>query len=233
MLEIKNLVAHYGHALALDGITMEVSDTGLTAVIGPNGAGKTTLLKSISRLVQPTSGDILFNGESILKMAPHKLAGIGIAHCPEGRKPFKGMTVKENLLIGAHARTSDVAKKQLQFVYDLFPILKDREKQNAETLSGGEQQMLAIGRALMIEPRLLLIDEPSLGLAPVIVDEVEKIVKNIKEAQVPVLMVEGNIDMIMDLADHVYVFNHGEVVFSGTVTDVQNDPDLSKTYIGM
>lgn len=233
MLEIKNLVVHYGHALALDGVTMEVADRGLTAVIGPNGAGKTTLLKSISRLVEPTSGDILFNGESILKMASHKLAGIGIAHCPEGRKPFKGMTVKENLLIGAHARTSDIEKKQLQFVYDLFPILKDREKQNAETLSGGEQQMLAIGRALMIEPRLLLIDEPSLGLAPVIVDEVEKIVKNIKEAQVPVLMVEGNIDMIMDLADHVYVFNHGDVVFSGTVADVQNDPDLSKTYIGM
>jgi branched-chain amino acid transport system ATP-binding protein len=233
MLEIRNVVTHYGYALALDHVSLQVPDKGLTAIIGPNGAGKTTLLRTISRLIKPTEGDIIFNGESLLKMSAHDLAKIGIAHCPEGRKPLRGMTVKENLLIGGYAATAAVLKKQLDLVYDLFPVLKDRVAQDATTLSGGEQQMMAIGRALMIDPQLLLIDEPSLGLSPVLVDEVEKIMKNIKDAGVPVLMVEGNMDMITDLADLVYVFNHGNTTFSGTVADIQNDPNLSKTYIGM
>jgi branched-chain amino acid transport system ATP-binding protein len=233
MLEIKNIVTHYGSALALDHVSLHVPDKGLTAIIGPNGAGKTTLLRAISRLIKLTEGDIIFNGESLLKMPAHKLAKIGIAHCPEGRKPFRGMTVKENLLIGGYAGTSAVLKKQLDLVYGLFPILKNRSGQEAATLSGGEQQMMAIGRALMMDPKLLLIDEPSLGLSPALVDEVEKIMKSIKNANVPVLMVEGNMDMITDLADLVYVFNHGNTTFSGTVADIRNDPNLSKTYIGM
>lgn len=233
MLEIRNLVTHYGSALALDSVNMHIPGEGLTAVIGPNGAGKTTLLKSVSRLIEPTQGDVLFKGESLLKYPAHRLARIGIAHCPEGRKPFRGMTVKENLLIGCHSKNSGTLKKQLDLVYDLFPILQERSKQDAATLSGGEQQMLAIGRALMIDPVLLMIDEASLGLSPIMVDVVEKVIGSIKEKQVSVLMVEGNIDMISDLADLVYVFNHGHTVFSGSVEEIQNDPALSRTYIGV
>lgn len=233
MLEIKNLVTHYGSALALDNVNMHIPGEGLTAIIGPNGAGKTTLLRTISRLIEPTQGDLIFNGESLLKHSAHRLARIGIAHCPEGRKPFKGMTVKENLLIGGHSGSSTAVKKQLDLVFGLFPILEERAKQDAATLSGGEQQMLAMGRALMIDPVLLMVDEASLGLSPIMVDEVEKIIANIKETQVAVVMVEGNIDMVSDLADLVYVFNHGNTVFSGSVADIQNDPALSKTYIGV
>ncbi len=233
MLEIRNLVTHYGSALALDNVNMHIPGEGLTAIIGPNGAGKTTLLRTISRLIEPTQGDLIFKGESLLKCPAHKLARIGIAHCPEGRKPFKGMTVKENLLIGGHSGSSAAVKKQLDLVYGLFPILEERSKQDAATLSGGEQQMLAMGRALMVDPVLLMVDEASLGLSPIMVDEVEKIIANIKKTQVAVLMVEGNIDMVSDLADLVYVFNHGNTVFSGSVADIQNDPALSKTYIGV
>ena len=233
MLEIKNIVTYYGHALALDHVSMHVPEKGLTAIVGPNGAGKTTLLRTISRLINPREGDIIFQGQSLLKLPAHKLAQIGIAHCPEGRKPFRGMSVKDNLLTGGHAVIPVVRKRQFDLVVNMFPILQQRLKQDASTLSGGEQQMMAMGRALMIDPRLLLIDEPSLGLAPVMVDEVEKIMGNIKAANVPILMVEGNIDLISDLADLVYVFNHGNTMFSGSVDDIKNDPELSKAYIGM
>lgn len=233
MLEIKELTVHYGHALALKKINLTVSDKGLTAVIGPNGAGKTTLLKTISRLINPTKGSMVFNGESLLRYSPHKVAKMGIAHCPEGRKPFFEMTVLDNLLIGGYVLQASRRKKKLDEVFALFPVLAERKNQIAMTLSGGEQQMMTIGRGLMADPLLLLIDEPSLGLAPVIVDEVEKIVGNIKESGVSVLMVEGDIDLISDLADMVYVFDHGVSSFSGTPSEILNDPNLSKTYLGM
>jgi branched-chain amino acid transport system ATP-binding protein len=233
MLEIKELTVHYGHALALENINLGVSEKGLTAVIGPNGAGKTTLLKTISRQINPTKGSVVFNGESLLKYSPHKLARMGIAHSPEGRRPFLEMTVLENLLIGGYVLPGPKRKKRLEEVFELFPILKERKSQIAMTLSGGEQQMMTIGRALMADPTLLLIDEPSLGLAPVIVDEVEKVVRDIKESGMSVLMVEGDIDLIGDLADKVYVFDHGVIAFSGEVSEIMNDPNLAKTYLGM
>ncbi|MBU1205631.1 MAG: ABC transporter ATP-binding protein [Proteobacteria bacterium] len=233
MLEIKDLWVYYGHALALENVNITVADKGLTAVIGPNGAGKTTLLKAISRLINPQKGSISFNGQSLLKYPPHKLAQMGIAHCPEGRKPFPEMTVLENLLVGAYVLPRNQIQGRLEMVFDLFPILKERRDQISITLSGGEQQMLAIGRAWMISPSLLLIDEPSLGLSPLIVDEVERIIGGIKESGVSVLMVEGNVDLIRDLPDIVYVLDHGSLIYSGTVSQILGDTNLSKTYFGM
>jgi branched-chain amino acid transport system ATP-binding protein len=233
MLSIENLTVHYGHALALENVNLSVPDNGLTAIIGPNGAGKTTLLRAISRLVDPTAGSIIYNAESLLKYSAHKVARMGIAHCPEGRKPFLEMTVLENLLIGAYALPKSRVQAKLAEVFRLFPILEQRKTQDAMTLSGGELQMMAIGRALMAAPSLLLIDEPSLGLAPIVVDELQKIVADIKRTGVSVLMVEGDVDLISELADLVYVFDHGVSVFSGTVAEVLNDANLSRTYLGM
>jgi branched-chain amino acid transport system ATP-binding protein len=233
MLEIKNLTVYYGHALALEDISITVPDKGLTVVIGPNGAGKTTLLKSISRIIDPTQGSISYNGHNLLEYGAHKLAGMGIAHCPEGRKPFPEMSVVENLLIGGYALPNAKVKPRLKMVFDLFPILQERINQLSVTLSGGEQQMLAIGRALMVDPSLLLIDEPSLGLSPLVVDELERVVGNIKESGVTVLMVEGNVDLIRELPDTVHVLDHGSLVHSGTVSQIMNDADLAKTYFGM
>jgi len=233
MLNINNLTVHYGQALALENVSLTVSGHGLTAVIGPNGAGKTTLLKAISRLVTPSQGDIELEGQSILGHRTHHLARLGIAHCPEGRKPFAEMSVLDNLLVGGHCLPSAKAANQLKKIFELFPILAERKSQLSITLSGGEQQMLAIGRALMMIPKLLLIDEPSLGLAPVIVDQVEEIIGSIKQSGVAVLMVEGNIDLIRDIADQVYVFDHGQSVFNGTVDDILDNPGLSRSYLGM
>ena len=233
MLEVQGLSVHYGKALALENINVSVPGEGLTAVIGPNGAGKTTLLKAISRLIAPTGGAISFNGKSLLSYGPHEVARMGIAHCPEGRKPFPQMTVLENLLIGGYALPRPRVQERLNMIFDLFPVIRERKKQEAGTLSGGEQQMLAIGRALMMAPSLLLIDEPSLGLSPILVDAVENIIVNIKKSGVPVLMVEGNIDLIRDIADRIYVFDHGVSLFAGTVSQLLNDASLSKTYLGM
>jgi branched-chain amino acid transport system ATP-binding protein len=233
MLEIKDLTVYYGQALALENINMSVPDKGLTAVIGPNGAGKTTLLKAISRIVDPARGSITYNGHNLLQYGPHKLAKMGIAHCPEGRKPFPEMSTLENLIIGGFVLPSSEVQARLKMVFDLFPILRERMKQLSITLSGGEQQMLAIGRALMVSPSFLLIDEPSLGLSPLVVDELERIIGNIKESGVSVLMVEGNVDLIRDLPDTVYVLHHGSLVYSGTVSQIMNDANLAKTYFGM
>ncbi len=233
MLEIKNLTIYYGHALALENINITVPEKGLTAVIGPNGAGKTTLLKAISRIVDPAQGSITYKGHNLLEYGPHKLAGMGIAHCPEGRKPFPEMSVMENLLVGGHVLPAAQVRSHLKMVFDHFPILQERMNQLSITLSGGEQQMLAIGRALMVSPSLLLIDEPSLGLSPLMVDEVERTIGNIKESGVTVLMVEGNVDLIRDLPEMVYVLDHGSLVYSGTVSQIMNDANLSKTYFGM
>lgn len=233
MLNVKDLTVYYGQALALQGISLSVPDRGLTGVIGPNGAGKTTLLRAISGLVRPAGGRIELNGQSLLEYKAHQLAKLGIAHCPEGRKPLPEMSVRDNLLVGGYSLPSSRLEGQLNKVYELFPVLAERKNQLSYTLSGGEQQMMAIGRALMGNPRLLLIDEPSLGLSPVIVDLVEETIRTIKESGVSVLMVEGNIDLVRDIADRVFVFDHGESVFSGTVEEIANDPGLSRTYLGM
>ena len=233
MLKIENLSVYYGQALALENIDITVPEKGLTAIIGPNGAGKSTLLKAITRIVDPSSGRILFKDKSLLDYGPSKVARMGIAYCPEGRRPFREMSVMDNLLVGGYILSKSALYSRLNFIFELFPILSERRRQDAGTLSGGEQQMLAIGRALMTDPSLLLIDEPSLGLSPIVVDAVEKIIDNIKKSGVSVLMVEGNIDLIRDIADNIYVFDHGVELFSGTISQIMNDANLSKTYFGM
>jgi len=233
MLEIKDLSVHYGQALALERITLSVPEKGLTAIIGPNGAGKTTLLKAVSRLVEPTRGSILLNNKSLLTHGPHDLAQMGIAHCPEGRRVFPEMTVMENLLIGGYILPRTKMPYQLQMAFELFPILKERMGQLASTLSGGEQQMLAIARGLMPAPSLLLIDEPSLGLSPIMIELVEKTVESIKDSGTSVLISEGNVDLIQGIAQNVYVFDHGVSVFCGMVSEIMSDAGLSKRYFGI
>jgi branched-chain amino acid transport system ATP-binding protein len=232
LLDIENMTVLYEQALALEKVYISVPESGLTAMIGPNGAGKTTLLKAISRLKDPATGSINFRGSSLLKYAPHELAQMGIAHCPEGRKPFTEMTVLENLLIGGYVLPKSQLRVQLNMVLDLFPILRHRIGQIAGTLSGGELQMLAIGRALMIDPSLLLLDEPSLGLAPQVVDEVEHLIGKIKSSGVSILMAEQNIDLIR-LSDNIHILEHGSLVFSGSVEQITSDISLAKTYLGI
>ena len=232
VLEIENLTVKYGQALALENIGLRVDEKGLTAMIGPNGAGKTTLLRTISRLKDPAAGEISFRGVSLLQYGPNHLARLGIAHCPEGRKPFKEMTVLENLLIGGHILSRLRLRERLDNVLGLFPVLQQRENQFAGTLSGGEQQMLALGRALMISPSLLLLDEPSLGLAPLIIDELERHIEKICESGVCVLMAEQNLDLVR-LAHTIYILEHGNLAFCGPVKEIMTDVNLSRTYLGM
>lgn len=232
LLEIKNLTVRYEQALALERVDLIVPEKGLTAVIGPNGAGKTTLLRVISRLKNPSAGSIIFKGLSLLQYGPNQLAKMGIAHCPEGRRPFKEMTVLENLLTGGYILPRSKIRDQLNLVLELFPILNLRKKQIAGTLSGGEQQMLALGRALMVDPNLLLLDEPSLGLAPMMIDELETHIGRIKESGVSVLMAEQNVDLIR-LAHTVNILEHGNSIFSGSVTEVMQNLNLAKAYLGM
>jgi branched-chain amino acid transport system ATP-binding protein len=232
-LSIESLWVYYDNALILEDINLSIEEKGLTAIIGLNGAGKTTLLKTLSRIVEPKQGSINFDGKQLLDYAPHKLAQLGITHCPEGRKLFPEMTVLENLMIGAYVLPRSEIKSRLEKIFELFPILSERKNQISITLSGGQQQMLALGRALMGSPKFLMIDEPSLGLSPLVVDELEKIILDIKKSGICILMVEGNVDMIRDLSDVVHVMNHGKIIYTGTVTQVLDDVELSKTYLGM
>jgi len=232
LLEIANLTVRYGQALAVEKVSVQVPEKKLTSMIGPNGAGKTTILNVVSRLKEPDSGTVFFKDAALLTFPPHSLAGMGIAHCPEGRKPFREMIVLDNLLVGGHILSQSKLRSQLEMVLNLFPILKSRLRQTAGTLSGGELQMLAIGRALMLDPSLLLLDEPSLGLAPRVVDEVESHILQIKESGVTILMAEQNVDLVR-LSDFVYILEHGTCVFSGTVSQMSSDISLSKTYLGI
>lgn len=233
MLEINNLSVHYGQALALENISLSIPEKGLTAIIGPNGAGKSTMLKAISRLVEPSRGSIVLKNESLVNYGPHDLVRLGIAHCPEGRRVFPEMTVMENLLVGGYILPRTKVSIQLETIFELFPILKERKGQQASTLSGGEQQMMAIARALMAAPSLLLIDEPCLGLSPIMIDVVENTMKNIKESGTSVLIAEGNFDLIQEIAQTVYVFDHGVSVFCGTVPQILSDSKLSQAYFGI
>ena len=233
MLKIENLSVYYGQALALENINITVPEKGLTAIIGPNGAGKSTLLKAISRIIDPSKGKISFKDKSLLEYGPSEVARMGIAYCPEGRRPFREMSVMDNLLVGGYTLSKSELQNQLNMILELFPILSERRRQDAGTLSGGEQQILAIARALMSRPSLLLIDEPSLGLSPVNVEVVEKTIDDIKGRGMSVLMVEGNIDVVRYIADSVYVFDHGASVFFGTVSDIMKDNNLSRSYFGI
>jgi branched-chain amino acid transport system ATP-binding protein len=233
ILEARRLEAHYGWTKALHGVDFAVEERGITTVLGANGAGKTTTLRAVCNMVK-TAGEIRFGGRRIDGLATEGIVRMGIAHVPEGRGTFVALTVEENLRLGAYARgdRADHAR-ELDRVYRHFPVLRERRRQQAGTLSGGEQQMLAIARALMLGPRLLLLDEPSLGLAPLLVQEIFAIVRAInREGGVSVLLVEQNAAMALDLADHAYVLETGRVVLSGLAADLRRDEAVRRSYLG-
>lgn len=233
MLEIRDMVCAYGHVAALKGITLDVRAGQLVALIGANGAGKSTTLRAISGLVPPKSGRMTFEGEDITGIGPQKVIARGIAHCPEGRRVFPHMTVDENLDMGAYLRSdsSEVAADRDR-IYGEFPRLADRKKQAAGTLSGGEQQMLAIGRALMSRPRLVMFDEPSLGLAPNIVERTFAVIRAIRDAGTTVLLVEQNAFAALEMCDHAYLLEAGRVVLSGAGADLIENQHVRRAYLG-
>lgn len=235
MLRLSNLTAGYDTVPVIFNISLEVAESELVAIVGSNGAGKSTILKTISGLLKPFSGEIEFLGKKIHKLTPHEIVKLGIAHVPEGRHIFAKMTVKDNLLMGAYTiKDEKKIHKLLQDIYDLFPRLKERENQKSETLSGGEQQMLAIARALMADPKLLLVDEMSLGLMPVMVDKVLETLKKINvEKKVAILLVEQKVQEALEIADRGYVIQTGKIVAADSATALLNSELVRKAYLGL
>ena len=233
MLSIKDLYVSYGGIKALRGINIEVPDGKIVTLIGANGAGKSTLLRTISGLVKAESGSILLDGVELIGMPINKICASGIALSPEGRRVFTDLTVEENLKIGAYLRNDKKEiEKDLGWVYELFPRLQERSWQFAGTLSGGEQQMLAVGRALMNRPKILMLDEPSLGLAPLIVQQIFDIIKEINKNGVTVLLIEQNANMALKTADIAYVIETGEIVLTGSGKEVMSNPQVMEAYLG-
>ena len=233
MLEIKDLNVHYGVIHALKDVSLVVNDGEIVSLIGANGAGKTTLLHAISGILKTTSGSIMLNGVELNKKSAKDIVISGITQVPEGRRIFSGMSVYENLMMGAYLRKDKAGiKEDLESVYQRFPILKERSNQDASTLSGGEQQMLAMGRALMARPKILLLDEPSMGLAPILVKEIFKIIQDIHANGTTVLLVEQNARMALSIADRAYVLETGKIVISGTGEELSNSEEIQKAYLG-
>lgn len=233
MLSIKGLHVFYGGIHALRGIDLDVADGQIISLIGANGAGKSTTLKSIMGLVPKTEGTIVWNDTDITSTHTKEVVKQGIVLCPEGRRVFPDLTVEENLRIGAYLRNDkDGIQKDKDWVYDLFPRMKEREWQLAGTLSGGEQQMLAVGRALMSKPKLLMLDEPSLGLAPLVIKDIFTIIKEIKEAGVNVLIIEQNAKAALEISDYAYVMETGTITMSGAGKELLNDERVKKAYLG-
>ena len=233
MLEVKNLNVHYGVIQALKDISLTVNQGEIVTLIGANGAGKTTTLRTISGLIKATSGEVLLEGKNITTLPAPDRVQQGISQVPEGRRIFPPMSVLENLEMGAFLRKDKAdIKKDIEMVYDLFPILGKRRKQSAGTLSGGEQQMLAMGRALMSRPRILLLDEPSMGLAPLLVREIFEIIKNINQNGTTILLVEQNASMALSIAHRAYVLENGSIVISGTGEELAKSGDIQKSYLG-
>jgi branched-chain amino acid transport system ATP-binding protein len=234
LLEINDVVVSYGKAQALKGISLGVDEGEVVALIGANGAGKTTLLRSISALKRIDSGEILFDSERIDQLPGHELVKKGIGHVPEGRIVFGPMTVTDNLRMGAYLRKNkEEVRRDIERMYEHFPILKERGRQLAESLSGGEQQMLAVARALMSNPKLLLMDEPSMGLSPVMVEMVGQIIVDIRKAGLSVLLVEQNATMALALSDRAYVLETGSIVLEGPASDVAHNDIVKKAYLGI
>lgn len=232
MLKIENLSVHYGMIQAVRDVSFEVNQGEIVSLIGANGAGKTTILRTISGLNQPSKGTITFEGAPIQKKAPRKIVAQGISQVPEGRHVFPGLTVLENLEMGAYLRKDGEIPQDYEHVYGKFPILKERLNQDASTLSGGEQQMLAMGRALMSKPRLLLLDEPSMGLAPIFIQEIFNIIQEIQKQGTTVLLIEQNAKMALSIADRGYVLETGKVVLSGTGQELLESEEVKKAYLG-
>jgi len=233
LLEIKNVHVHYHKVAALKGVDMSVPEHGIVTIIGANGAGKSTTLRAISGLVRISKGEIVFRGERIDRLPPEKIVALGIAHVPEGRRIFPNLTVEENLRTGAFLR-GDKAEigKDLDQVFEHFPRLKERRKQWARSLSGGEQQMLAIGRALMSRPRMLVLDEPSMGLAPVMVQEIARIIREIVERGVAVVLVEQNAELALRLARFAYVLETGSIALQGPAHELHDNAHVRRAYLG-
>lgn len=233
MLELQEISVYYGNIRALDRVSMQVRDGELVTLIGSNGAGKSTTLKTISGLLRPKSGSLTYNGHELESLPPYRIVALGISQAPEGRRIFKGLTVAENLRMGAVQRTDTAAiRADTQRVYSLFPILKERSRQVAGTLSGGEQQMLAIARALMSRPKLLLLDEPSLGLAPLVVKAIFDTINQLKEEGTTILLVEQNARLALDVADRAYVMESGRIILEGPTEELKRNPQIENTYLG-
>lgn len=233
MLKINDLNVHYGVIHALKGISIEVNEGEIVSLIGANGAGKTTLLHTISGLIKSSSGNIVFNGEDVTKKSARDIVILGLTQVPEGRRIFSGMSVEENLLMGAFLRKDKAEiQKDLENVYSKFPRLKERLKQQAQTLSGGEQQMLAMGRALMAKPKILLLDEPSMGLSPLLVKEIFNIIQEINRQGTTILLVEQNAKMALAIANRAYVIETGNIVLSGSGKELADSEEVKKAYLG-
>ena len=233
MLQVQDLQVYYGVINAIKGVSFEVNEGEVIALIGANGAGKTTILHTITGLVTPKSGSVTFEGKSLTKMPAHKIVGLGMAHVPEGRRVFGQLTVYDNLMLGAFSlRSRAKIEENLQYVYSHFPRLEERKNQVAGTLSGGEQQMLAMGRALMSNPKIILMDEPSMGLSPLLVNEIFKIIKEVSKDGATVLLVEQNAKKALSIADRAYVLETGKIVMEGKATDLLNDARIRTAYLG-
>ena len=234
MLEINNIYVNYGTVEALQNVSLSVGKHEIVALVGNNGAGKSTTLRAISGQVDVWKGSITFDGSEITNKPVHKISEMGIVHVPEGRKIFYRLSVKENLMMGAFSRKDKKAvANSLEFVLDTFPILKDRIGQQGGTLSGGEQQMLAVGRAIMADPKILLFDEPSLGLAPLIVETVIDNIVKIAKTGIPILLVEQNASLALDISDRAYVLDTGVIQMSGASSDLASDGEVKKAYLGI
>ena len=233
MLRFENVHVYYGQVPALKGVTVEVHEGELVAMLGANGAGKSTTLMTVSGILRTRSGRVVYEGRDLTRTSPYDIVRLGVIQCPEGRHIFGGLTVKENLLMGAvRRRDRSGVGKDLEWVCSLFPVLAERSRQSGATLSGGEQQMLAIGRALMARPRLLLMDEPSLGLAPVIVQTIFDVIRKLHQQGVTILLVEQNARKALQVADRCYLLETGRVVMSGTVAELRSNPEVERFYLG-
>ncbi|MEU9994887.1 ABC transporter ATP-binding protein [Streptomyces sp. NPDC048370] len=233
LLEVEDLRVAYGKIEAVKGISFSVEAGQVVSLIGTNGAGKTTTLRTLSGLIKPSSGKITFDGQVLNGIPAHKVVSLGMAHSPEGRHIFPKLTIAENLQLGAFLRKDkDGIEKDIQRAYDLFPILGERRKQAAGTLSGGEQQMLAMGRALMSQPKLLMLDEPSMGLSPIMMQKIMETIATLKAEGMTILLIEQNAQAALSLADHGYVLEVGKIKLSGTGQDLLHDDEVRKTYLG-
>lgn len=231
MLKVEDLSVNYGHIEALKNVSVDVKKGQICSIIGANGAGKSTLLKTISGLVKPVSGTIYFEGKPLPKRA-HKIVAEGIVHVPEGRKTFSGLTIEDNLLVGGTVADKSRLAANLEKQYQLFPILKERKNQFAGTLSGGEQQMLAVARGLMSEPKIILLDEPSMGLAPLIVNQIYNLIGQIRESGITVLLIEQNAKKALSICDYAYVLENGKIKLSGTGEELLASDEVRKAYLG-
>jgi len=232
MLELRDIHVSYGSIRALNGVSLRVDDGELVALIGSNGAGKSTTLKTVSGLLRARQGALLYEGQEITRAPTDRIVALGISHCPEGRRIFGRLSVRENLLLGAVRLKGESLRADLERVYELFPILKERLNQAGGTLSGGEQQMLAIGRALMSRPRLLLLDEPSLGLAPLLVEHIFGVIRELKRQGTTMLLVEQNVHHALDVADRAYVIETGRVTLDGPAAELKHNSQIEQSYLG-